>query len=126
MQLLHFIGFWLVNGILVYAVGTMAPGGVVLGNQTVSQAAAGVFFGYMLSTIIILVPPAMDLMKLKLSDPKHLALLYLAVNTAAVWGLTRLALIVGVGISAFWWAGVLGGILMLGQRLVLGVLTKRR
>lgn len=125
MQLLHFIGFWLVNGILVYAVGTMVPGGVALGNQTVSPVAASAFFGYMLSTIIILIQPAIDLMKLKLSDPKHLALLYLAVNAASVWILTRLALIVGVGISAFWWAGILGGALMLGQWLVWGVLTKR-
>ena len=125
MQLFHFIGFWLVNGILVWVVGTMAPGGVALGNQTVIPAAAGVFFGYMLSTIIILVPPAMDLVKLKLSDPKHLALLYFVVNTVAVWVLTRLALIIGVGISAFWWAGVLGGLLMLGQWFVWGALTKR-
>ncbi len=125
MQLFYFIGFWLTSGILVWVVGTMAPGGVTLGNQTVSPAAAGAFFGYMLSTIIILVQPAMDLGKLKLSDPKHLGFLYLAVNTAAVWVLTRLALIVGVGISAFWWAGILGGVLTLGQWLVWGLLTKR-
>lgn len=125
MQALHFVGFWLANGILVYVVGRMAPWGVVLGNQHVSQIAASAFFGYMLSTISILVQPAMDLMKLKLSDPKQLAFLYFAVNTVAVWALTRLALIVGVGISAFWWAGVLGGLLMLGQWLVWGALTKR-
>ncbi|EKD53122.1 MAG: hypothetical protein ACD_61C00146G0001, partial [uncultured bacterium] len=59
------------------------------------------------------------------SDPKHLALLYFVVNTVAVWVLTRLALIIGVGISAFWWAGVLGGLLMLGQWFVWGALTKR-
>ncbi|KKU13373.1 MAG: hypothetical protein UX17_C0019G0010 [Parcubacteria group bacterium GW2011_GWC2_45_7] len=103
----------------------MAPGGVALGNQTVSPAAASAFFGYMLSTISILAQPAMDLVKLKLSDPKHLALLYFVVNTVAVWVLTRLALIIGVGISAFWWAGVLGGLLMLGQWFVWGALTKR-
>jgi hypothetical protein len=125
MQLIHFIGFWLVNGILVYIAGLTAPAGVVLGNQTVSPAASSAFFGYILSTIIILVQPAMDLGKLKLSEPKHLAFLYLVVNTAAVWVLTRLALIVGVGISAFWWAGVLGLILMLGQWLVWRALTKR-
>lgn len=125
MQALHFIGFWLANGILVYIVGRMVPSGVVLGNQHVGQIQASAFFGYMLSTISILVQPAMDLVKLKLSDPKHLALLYFVVNTAAVWVLTRLALIIGVGISAFWWAGVLGGLLMLGQWFVWGVLTKR-
>lgn len=125
MQLLYFIGFWLVNGILVWVVGTMAPSGVVLGSEHVSQIAASAFFGYMLSTVSILVQPAMDLVKLKLTDPKQLAFLYFAVNTAAVWTLTRLALIIGVGIAAFWWSGVLGLVLMLGQWLMRSVLTKQ-
>lgn len=125
MQALHFIGFWLVNGILVYIVGRMAPWGVVLGNQYISPAQASAFFGYMLSTVIILVQPATELLKVKLGDPKQQAFVYFAVNTMAVWVLTRLALMVGVGIAAFWWSGVLGLVLMLGQWLVWGVLTKR-
>lgn len=125
MQLLYFIGFWLANGVLVYIVGRMAPLGVVLGNQYIGPVQASAFFGYMLSTIVILVQPAMDLLKVKLADPKGQAIVYFGVNTIAVWVLTRLALIVGVGISAFWWAGVLGGLLMLGQWFVSGVLTKR-
>lgn len=124
MQLLHFIAFWLVNAVLILVVGTMAPSAVVLGNQHVGPIAAAAFFGYMLSTVNILVNPAMDLIKLKLSDPKRLGLLYFAVNTAAVWFLTRSALIIGVGISGFWWAGVLGLVLMLGQWLAWRVLTK--
>ncbi len=125
MQILNFLGFWLINSVLVYIVGAVAPSGVVLGNQHVGQIQASAFFGYMLSTINILVQPTVDSMKLKLSDPKHWALLYFAVNAIAVWVLTRLALIIGVGISSFWWSGVLGLILMLGQWFTWSALTKR-
>lgn len=126
MQAIHFLGFWLVSSVLVYIVAMLAPAGLVLGTQHVSPVQASGFFGYMLSTIIILVRPVIDLLKLKLDDPKRQAIVYFAVNTVAVWILTRLAVMVGVGIAAFWWAGILGLILMLGQWLVGAVLTKRR
>lgn len=125
MLALHFVVFWLVSSVLTYILGVMAPSGVVLGNQYINPVQASAFFGYMLSTIIILVQPAMELFKVKLGDPKRQAVVYFAVNTIAVWILSRLALMVGVGIAAFWWAGILGLILMLGQWLVGTVLTKR-
>lgn len=125
MLAMHFVGFWLVSSVLIYILGMMMPSGVVLGNQYISPVQASAFFGYMLSTIVILVQPAMDLLKVKLTDHNRQAIVYFAVNTIAVWVLTRLALMVGVGIVAFWWAGILGLVLMLGQWLVWGVLTKR-
>lgn len=125
MLAIHFVGFWLASSVLIYILGIMMPSGVVLGNQYISPVQASAFFGYMLSTIVILVQPVMDLLKVKLVDPKGQAIVYFAVNIVAVWALTRLALMVGVGISAFWWAGILGLALMLGQWLVWGVLTKR-
>lgn len=125
MQALYFLGFWLVSSVLTYILGMMAPSGVVLGNQYISPVQASAFFGYMLSTIIILVQPVMELFRVKLGDPKHQAVVYFAVNTIAVWILSRLALMIGVGISAFWWAGILGLALMLGQWLTRMVLTKR-
>lgn len=125
MLAMHFVGFWLVSSVLIYILGMMMPSGVVLGNQYISPVQASAFFGYMLSTIVILIQPVMDLLKVKLADPNRQVIVYFAVNTVAVWALTRLALMVGVGISAFWWAGILGLVLMLGQWLVWGVLTKR-
>lgn len=125
MLALHFVGFWLASSVLTYILGMMAPSGVVLGNQYISPAQASAFFGYMLTTIIILVQPVMELLKVKLVDPNRHAIVYFAVNTVAVWALTRLALMVGVGIAAFWWAGILGLVLMLGQWLMWMVLTKR-
>lgn len=125
MLAMHFVGFWLVSSVLIYILGMMMPSGVVLGNQYISPVQASAFFGYMLSTIVILIQPVMDLLKVKLADPNRQAIVYFAVNTIAVWVLTRLALMVGVGIVAFWWAGILGLVLMLGQWLVWGVLTKR-
>ena len=117
MQLLLFIGFWLINAILFWIIGLIAPGGVVLGNQHVSAIQASLFAGFLLSTVNILTEPAAGLVKFK-PQPGQWRWLFVAVNTISIWVVTRLALIVGVGINAFWWAVILGVILTFGQWMI--------
>lgn len=124
MQLLLFIGFWLTNAILFWIIGLIAPGGVVLGNQHVSAIQAGLFAGFLLSTVNILTEPAIELAKFKPQQGQW-RWLFVAVNTISIWVITRLALIVGVGINAFWWAVILGVILTFGQWMVWKLVAKK-
>lgn len=117
MQLLLFIGFWLTNAILFWIIGLIAPGGVVLGNQHVSAIQASLFAGFLLSTVNILTEPATELAKFKPQQGQG-RWLFMVINTISIWVITRLALIVGVGINAFWWAVILGVILTFGQWMV--------
>lgn len=110
-----FLGFWLANSAVIWFVGQIVPQNVVLGNQHVSPVQASLFVGFLLSTVNILVEPTLELLKVELKQQSHRAGLLILVNTGALWLITKLALMVGVGIAAFWWAGVLGVTTMLGQ-----------
>jgi len=117
MQLLLFIGFWLINAILFWIIGLIAPEGVVLGNQHVSAIQASLFAGFLLSTVNILTEPAVELVKFK-PQPGQWRWIFVVINTISIWVITRLALIVGISINAFWWAVILGVILTFGQWMI--------
>ena len=118
MQTIKFIGFWVINSIIIWFVGQLAPNNVVLGNQHVSAIQASVFAAYVLSTLNILVQPTLKLLKIKTQNIQQWAALLATVNSLGFWIVTRLALIIGVGISNFWWAGILGVTTTLGQLTV--------
>lgn len=124
MQVIRFLSYWLLNSGLIWIIGQLAPKGVVLGNQHVPALWASVFAGYILSTVNILIDPTVRLFKIKLKEPWQKLVLSIIVNSLGLWVITRLALVVGVGISAFWWAIVLGVILTLGQLFAIGLTAK--
>lgn len=125
MKTLMFLGFWLVNSVIIWAVGQVVPESVVLGNQHVSPIQASFFAGFMLSTVALLVKPTIELLNVKLKEEFHLMGFFLVADIVSVWIITRLALIIGVGVAVFWWAVVLGLATMLGQWVVFRALKSR-
>lgn len=115
IQTIKFLGFWAVNAFLIWITASLAPKGLDLGNQHISPILSCIFAGYILSTVDILIEPTLALFKAKVKAPEKFTLISILVNTVAFWAVSRLALMVGVGVSAFWWAAVVGVILALGQ-----------
>lgn len=118
IQTLKFLGFWAANTFLIWITAIVAPQGLVLGNQHIPPFWGCVFAGYILSTINILIDPTLKLFKVRLKSRISSVILSAIVNIAGFWIITRMALIVGVGIPVFWWAIIAGVILTLGQLIV--------
>lgn len=103
--------------------GQLAPGGVVLGNQHILSFWASVFAGFILAAIDSLVEPTLEITHVKPRGGYRWVVTFLAANSIALWIITRFALVIGVGIAAFWWAVVLGIVVTLGQWTVWAYLT---
>lgn len=128
IQTLKFLGFWTANSILIWITAQVAPKGLVLGNQHILPFWGCVFAGYILSVIGILIEPTLKLFKIHLKDQSISIVLSAIVNSIGFWIVTRLALMVGVGIPVFWWAAIVGIILTIGQLAInqgLTALTSR-
>ena len=115
MQPVTFLSFWIVNSLLLWIVSQIAPQGVVLGNQHILSPWASLFAGFILSAIDSMVEPTLAMTKIKPMTDYHWALTFFAANSVALWIITRFALIIGVGVAAFWWAVILGIVVTLGQ-----------
>lgn len=118
IQTLKFLGFWAANSILIWITAQVAPQGLILGNQHILPFWACVFAGYILSTINILVEPTLKLLKIRVKDQSQSIVLSVIINSMGFWVVTRLALMIGVGIPVFWWAVIVGIILTLGQSAI--------
>ena len=123
IQILKFIGFWLISSLLIWITAQISPRGLILGNQNILPAWACVFAGYILSPISILIKPVLKLLKLKTEKQLEVTIALIVINSVCFWIITRLALIIGVGIPSFWWAGIEGTILALGQMFVIQIIA---
>lgn len=120
------MSFWAVNSALLWIVGQMVPKEVVLGNQHVLSIWASILAGFILAAIDSLVEPTLAMTKVKPKEDYHWAVTFFAVNSIALWIITRFALIIGIGVTAFWWAIILGGIVTLGQWMVWAFVAPQR
>ncbi len=99
-----FIGFWVVNSLLIYLANLWLPSNFVLGNARWSPLVAVVLAGLAITIIVVVttsvkivlnrVAPALDSMPLTL-------VYYFFANFAAIWIVARMAEIFGLGISKF-------------------------
>lgn len=115
VQPITFLSFWIVNSILLWVVGQLVPKEVVLGNQHVLSLWASILAGFILAAVDSLVGPTLAMTKVKPTGDYHWVLTFFAANSVALWIITRFALLIGVGIAAFWWAVILGIIITFGQ-----------
>lgn len=126
MQPTTFLSYWIVNSVILWIFSQLAPNGVVLGNQHVLSLWASILAGFILAAIDSLVEPTLAMTKVKPKTDYHWTLTFFAANSIALWVITRFALIIGVGIAAFWWAVILGIGVTLGQWTVWAYLKPSR
>lgn len=125
MHPFRFIGFWIVSTLIIIIVSQLSPQEIVLGNQHILPIWASVLAGFILSTMGGLTEQIAHMFKISKTEKLKMFALTVVVFSLSVWTITRFALLIGVGISHFWWAGILGTILTLGLWLVVSVLPKK-
>jgi uncharacterized membrane protein YvlD (DUF360 family) len=103
-----FVGFWVINLLVLYLGYMVGTGSIVLGNASLTPVSAAIITGLLLTIIIFLVQPVLDILKIKAGDEKSLNLIYLVLNIVGLWVLARLAAYTGFGIVRFWVAIILG------------------
>ena len=113
------ISFWLImavaNAIVIYLASLLFPMLVVLGNDKVPNILALLFTALLLTLILSLVAPVLKILKLKVTGDLSINTTYGIANIAGLWILGRLASFIGLGISSFVVAIVLGVILSIVQ-----------
>jgi uncharacterized membrane protein YadS len=113
------ISFWLImavaNAIVIYLASLLFPMLVVLGNDKVPNILALLFTALLLTLILSLVAPVSKILKLKVTGDLSINTTYGIANIAGLWVLGRLASFIGLGISSFVVAIVLGVILSIVQ-----------
>jgi hypothetical protein len=113
-----FLGFWLVNGLLLWVAVWVFPGRFVLGNSILSPLLAAVAAGLGISVLVTLgamfkpmtdkVSPAMQGMWLTL-------VYFWLVNAGAIWITARMAGLLGFGVVSYYWVGLLAMVTNLAQ-----------
>lgn len=124
------ITFWLSGAVLLLLANLVTPGLVVLGTNTISGVMGALYAGGVIALVGVSAIPVLEFLsaelKMKLGN-MHWMLLYLIINTGAIWLVSRFAELVGFGIGAWWVAVVLGVILdMIQGWLMTSVVSKTK
>lgn len=114
----YYLTMAVINALVIYITPSVFPDWVVLGTSTIPPLVAAIIAGALLTLIISFVEPFMKYKKWKVSDERAWALIYALVNVVSVWGIARVSIYTGVGISSFLIAIVLGIELLLIQWVV--------
>ena len=127
MLLYSFFTLFVVNVLVLLIANALFPSNVVLGNSAVSYWWAVHHSMFKLSVIAVFAMQLVTVYEWKKSvtfTPKQWMLLYFAVNTVTIWGISRFAEQMGLGISAWYVALLLGAALDWVQGMAMMALGK--
>jgi hypothetical protein len=113
--------FWLGNSVILLLFNELFSGMLVLGTHLISPLMAAVYAGGIISLLGVSATPVIEQLAMKNRwslSALHWMALYLVVNTAIIWLVGRFAEVVGLGISAWWVALVLGLVFDIAQGLL--------
>lgn len=106
-----FIAFLIGNSVVVYLANMLFPTQVVLGTHLISPMIGLLYSTILMTVAIVAAVPVIEWVvqqwQIKLTDT-HWMLLYLILNTVIIWGVARLAEMIGFGIASWVVALILG------------------
>lgn len=106
---IRFIIVWLVNSLVVYLASYFYPVDFVLGTYMLTPVFAALLTGFLIAGTGRLAKAVFAKRVSKwLKGRFGMFVFYFLVNSIAVWLFARLAPVTGFGITAFYWAFVLG------------------
>jgi hypothetical protein len=103
--------FWLGNSVLLLLANELFPGLIVLGTHLISPLMAAVYAGGVISLVGVSATPIIESVAMKRHirlTEMHWMTLYFLLNTAIIWLVSRFSELVGMGISVWWVALVMG------------------
>lgn len=106
--LVRFIGFWVVNSLILALANTFFPGSSQLGNAFLNTPAAAIFSGFLLTVLLLLAKGLAKSANLTKNGRGIMFLYYAGAASFATWLVARVAVVSGFGIVKFTWAFVIG------------------
>lgn len=113
-KLVGFLGFWVVNAIVLLVASVIFGDNVVLGNSRVSTPMAAIISGLIITGLTYLVQPLVDRSGFKVKG-NTMAGVYLVANIVFVWIIKRFALLLGLGVVNILYTILVGVLLTIGQ-----------
>jgi len=125
---IHFVGLFFVNSIILYAVNMIFPQLLVLGTHVISPLMALVSGSALLSLLLVAAMPITEAFqkaqKFTLTTMQWTGL-YFILNFIGLWLISRLAEEVGLGVSSWMVAAGLAVVLDCIQAIVISMLMKK-
>lgn len=103
-----FVGYWIVNSVILGLANAFFPANFVLGNAFLNVPVAAVFSGFLLTVLLSMAKGLARTMKHSKNSRIIMFAFYWGAASFGVWIVARIALISGFGISNFAWAIVAG------------------
>lgn len=114
----YLLTYFLVNLLIILATTVLFPSQLVLGNDLVTPLMALIQASFLSSFFVVALVPVVEVfisqLKYQVSSRDWFAI-FVVINVMVVWGLSRLAQVVGMGIASWAVALILGMILSLLQ-----------
>jgi uncharacterized membrane protein YvlD (DUF360 family) len=118
--------YWLVNSVTIYLFSFLFSGQIVLGNYKFTSIEAAIYAGFWITVFLWAMWDFVYARGVKMSSELSNIIFFWAINTVALWIVSRLSHILGFGMASFLWAFILGIIITLTQRLVWRTIVDRR
>lgn len=119
-----YLTFLLGNAVVIYGASMIFPSHVVLGTNVLSPFMALLYSSVVLTLIVVGLMPVIqmvgDSMKTKITDNMWM-MLYLVINIVSLWGVARMAELLGLGLSSWMVALLLGAGLNIVQAILIKV-----
>jgi len=115
-HLLYFT-YWIVNALIIYIFGLLAPGDVVLGNWRFGAIEASIYAGFWITFFVWLLWDFAISKGIKFDTGIVTLGYFWAVNIFAFWIVARFSQYAGLGIRSYIWAILMGFIAYAVQRL---------
>ena len=103
-----FLMVWVVNFAVITIAFVICSKSIVLGTWRLTPLLAGIVASFLLTLICRLSKLISHKLGLKIKGRAKKFLFYWGINSVAIWLIARFAYLTGLGISAFYWAIVLG------------------
>lgn len=122
---LLYLLYWLINSLVIYAIGLNFSDSVVLGSYRLLPIEAAIYSGFWLTFFVWAMWDFIFSRGVKL-EPAPLGFLYFFfVNSLGVWIISRYGAYTGLGIVNFGWAFLVGAVADLFQRVTWKLVVER-
>ena len=101
---IKFVGYWVVNSLVLALSNSFFPDSYVLGNAYLSIPSAVIFSGFLLTILLLLAKGLAKTRSFLIKGRVFMYLYYAAAASAGIWLIARIANVSGFGIARFTWA----------------------
>lgn len=121
-----YFAYWLVNSVVLYALGFIFPETIQLGNGRLMPLESAIYSGFWLTFVVWSMWDYVIVRRARL-EPEYVALVYfLLVNTLGVMLIAYLTRFTGLSVQSFWWCAGIALIANILQRQAFRFITSRQ